>query len=332
MIKKEELQSLYENELKDKLSGLESMRKSVAKRTLGGIALIALPIIIGIAVFVYIDSNNSVSINGLAKVLPFLLIALVITGIVLLILNIEKKKEYRHRYKNEVVREVVRAIDPEWNYAPEDRISQNEYYSSDLFRQNFDRYTGDDLISGRIEKTDFRCSELHTEYKDITYDKDGKRQERWVTIFKGLFFHADFNKNIQAKTYIEPDTAERLLGKFGQKFQMSSKGKLVKLENIEFEKIFAVYSSDQTEARYILTPVIMEALVNIYKMYKRKMYLSFTGSRVYVAMSFKKDLFEPKIFTSGVKYSDVEFMYNLFMVNATIIHELNLNTRIWTKE
>ncbi len=332
MIKKEELQSLYESELKVKLAGLEGLRKSVAKRTLGGIALIALPIIIGVAIFVYLDSNNSVSMDGLATVLPFVLIALVITGIVLLILNIKKKKEYRRRFKNEVVREIVKAIDPDWYYEPDLYIGQNEYYQSDLFRQRFDRYKGDDLISGEIEKTDFRCSELHAEYKEVTTDKDGKRQERWITIFKGLFFHADFNKHIQANTYIEPDTAERLFGKFGQKFQMSSKGKLVKLENIEFEKIFAVYSTDQTEARYILTPAIMEALVNIYKMYKRRMYLSFIGSRVYVAMSFKKDLFEPKIFTSGVKYSDVEFMFNLFMLNTIIIHELNLNTRIWTKE
>ncbi|MDA3817773.1 MAG: DUF3137 domain-containing protein [Prolixibacteraceae bacterium] len=332
MINKEELQSLFENELKNKLSGLESMRKHVAKRILGGIALIALPIMLGGALFITIEEKNIESLQWLVKILPFVIIALIITGIVLLILNRKRKKEYRHRYKNEVVHEVVKAIDPEWSYAPDDRISQSEYYSSDMFRQHFDRYKGDDLISGTIEKTDFRCSELHTEYKDVTYDKDGNRQERWVTIFKGLFFHADFNKNIEAKTYVEPDTAERLLGKFGQKLQMSSKGKLVKLENPEFEKIFAVFSTNQTEARYILTPAIMEALVNIYKIYKRRMYLSFIGSRVHVAMSFKKDLFEPKIFTSGVKYEDVEFMFNLFMMNATIIHELNLNTRIWTKE
>jgi len=332
MIKKEELQSLYESQLKGKLAGLEDLRKSVAKRIITGIVLIALPVIIGVAVFVYLDSNHNASMGGLENVLPFVIIAIIITGIVLLVLNIKKKNEYRRRYKNEVVAEVVRAIDPEWSYAPDGCISQGEYYSSDLFRQHFDRYNGDDLISGKIEKTDFRCSELHTEYKEVTYDKDGKRQERWVTIFKGLFFHADFNKEIRAQTYLQPDTSERLLGKFGQKLQFSTKGKLVKLENPEFEKIFAVFSTDQNEARYILTPAIMEALVNIYKQYKRPMHLSFIGSRVYVAMSFNKDLFEPKIFKNGVKYEDVEFMYNLFMVNATIIHELNLNTRIWTKE
>ncbi len=57
-----------------------------------------------------------------------------------------------------------------------------------------------------------------------------------------------------------PDFAEKLLGKFGQKFQKSfTHGKLVKLENPEFEKEFVVYSSGQQEARYILTPVMMEA-------------------------------------------------------------------------
>jgi hypothetical protein len=332
MIKKEELKSLYENELKAKLDGLESLRKSVAQRILVGITYIVLPIILGGGLFIFAERSNDESLQSLIKVLPFIVIALIITGIVLLVLNMKKKNEYRNRYKNEVVREVVKAIDPEWNYAPDGHISQNEYHSSDLFRQQFDRYIGDDLISGTIEKTDFRCSELHTEYKEVTRDKDGKRQERWVTIFKGLFFHADFNKEIRAQTYLQPDTSERLLGKFGQKLQFSTKGKLVKLENPEFEKIFAVFSTDQTEARYILTPAIMEALVNIYKMYKRNMHLSFIGSRVFVAMSFNKDLFEPKIFSSGVKYEDVEFMYNLFMVNATIIHELNLNTRIWTKD
>ena len=119
---------------------------------------------------------------------------------------------------------------------------------------------------------------------------------------------------------------------FGKKLQASTKGRLVKLENPEFEKLFAVFSTDQIEARYILTPAIMEAMVRIHKQYKRKMYLSFTGTRVYVAMSFNKNLFEPKIMGKGVNFNDVEFMFNLFVMNETIVHELNLNTRIWTKE
>jgi hypothetical protein len=326
MISKEELKAFYDNRLLDKLKGLEEARKNVKNSFFLTVFLISIPILAFI--FVAQEDENSL----LVPLVMILSVALFITGLVFLYKSNKKRKQYRIRYKNEVVCEVVKAIDPDWNYAPDDRISEGEYNSSDLFRQEYDRYKGDDLISGKIEKTDFRCSELHTQYKEVTTDSKGNRQERWVTIFRGLFFHADFNKNIQAKTYIQPDTSEKLLGKLGQKLQFSTKGKLVKLENPEFEKIFAVFSTDQTEARYILTPAIMEALVNIYKLYGRKMHLSFIDTRVYVALSFNKSLFEPKIFSSGVNFEDVEFMFNLFMMNATIIHELSLNTRIWTKE
>lgn len=326
MIERKELENLYEKELQNKLKGLERLRKKVKRGQVFGFLLIILAFILFVPVTAALEQYNS-------EALPFLVVApLAIIGAIILFRTYKKKKLYREKFKKEVVNEIVKTIDPTWKYNPDQCITSSEYRNSDLFRQSVDRYRGDDLISGKIEKTDFRCSELLTEYKTVTTDKDGRRKETWHTIFKGLFFHADFNKEIKGKTYIEPDTAERLLGKFGQSLQMSSKGKLVKLENPEFEKIFAVFGTDQTETRYILTPTIMEALVNIYKKYKRKIHLSFIGSRVYVAMSFNKDLFEPKVFSSGVKYKDIEFMYNLFEINQTIIHELNLNTRIWTKE
>ncbi len=326
MIERNQLENLYNNELKAKLQGLEGLRKSVMRSQIFAILLFISAFLLFIPTSILLEQYENEGV-------PFIvLLPLVLLGLYILYQSYKKKKSYRQRYKDEVVREIINAIDPSWEYDPNQYITQAEYKQSDLFRHSVDRYRGDDLISGKIDKTDFRCSELHTEYKTVTHDKDGRRKETWHTIFRGLLFHADFNKQIKGKTYIEPDTAERLLGKFGQKLQVSSKGKLVKLENPEFEKIFAVFATDQTEARYILTPTIMESLVNIHKMYNRKMHLSFIGSRVYVALSFAKNLFEPKVFTSGVKYKDIEFMYNLFMMNQTIIHELNLNTRIWTKE
>lgn len=325
MIERKELEHLYQNELQNNLKSLESLRKKVMRGQIIGFLVIVLAFILFIPV--------SAALEHLNEALPFILLApMAILGIAILIRTYKINKLYRQQFKQEVVSKIIEAIDPTWEYVPDQSITSTEYLRSDLFRQSVDRFRGDDLIIGKIDKTDFRCSELHTEYKTVTTDKNGQTKETWHTIFRGLFFHADFNKVIKGKTYIEPDTAERLFGKLGQSLQMSTKGKLVKLENPEFEKIFAVFGTDQTEARYILTPTIMEALVNIYTKYKRKMYLSFTGTRVYVAITFNKNLFEPRIFSSGVNYKDIEFMYNLFEINQAIIQELNLNTRIWTKE
>lgn len=319
----DELKLLYDTKLKDNLQSLESKRMSLMRRYL-------------ISIFIIVASGASCFIaSGIDLSVLFILgIGGLIAGVVLLILSSKKKREYRAEYKDKVVKEIVNLMDDTWKYNPDDRISPEEYYSSKIFTKRYDRYKGDDLITGQLDKTDFRCSELHSEYKTVTTDKDGNRKEQWHTIFKGLFFHADFNKEIKGETFVLPDTAEKLLGKFGQKFQkMSSKGELVKLENQEFEKEFVVYGQDQIEPRYILTPLMMEAMVNLKSRYrKNNMYFSFIGSRVFCAITFSKDLFEPRIFSNGVKFSDVSFMADLLSLIEVIIKELNLNTRIWTKE
>lgn len=321
MIQEEKLREVFDTELKPRLQSLEGLRKKV----LGNIFLI-----VGVfLLFLFFITSGFIASSAGAG---WVSIIGLIVGLVYFIIRAGKKyREYRKRYKEEVVSEVVRLIDPSWVYEPYDCISEMEYWQSDLFRLPYDRYSGDDLISGVIDRTDFRCSELHTEYKEVTY-RDGKRHETWITIFRGLFFHADFNKHINGRTYIEPDNAERLFGKWGRKFQVSSKGKLVKLEDPEFEKMFVVFSTDQVEARYILTPALMQALVELRNRINRNMYLSFIGSRVYVAVQFGKGLFEPRIASSCVKYEDVQQMHALFLMNSALVKELNLNTRIWTKE
>ncbi len=323
MITFEELRSLYENDLKPRLLELETLRKSVLK----SIFFTVLEMVPASVVLIYLYSQEIIS----DAIIIVGLIGVLIGGLVFLVNAITSYRKYRDRFKKEVVTQIVSAIDPSWEYDYNQSIELNEYLQSNLFSTGVDRYKGDDLITGQMEKTDFRCSEFHTEFKTVIVTKNGV-QEQWHTIFKGLFFHADFNKNIKGETYIAPDFAEKLLGKWGQKLQFSTKGELVKLENPEFEKIFVVHSTDQIEARYILTPVIMEALVHIHKQYNKQMHLSFVGSRVYCAISFTENLFEPNLFKSGANFKDIALIYHLFMLNAIIIKELNLNVRIWTKE
>jgi len=106
---------------------------------------------------------------------------------------------------------------------------------------------------------------------------------------------------------------------------------LVQLENVEFEKAFVVHSTDQIEARYILTPSILETMLRIKQQINCEVHFSFVGSRVYCALSIRRNLFEPRVFGPLADIKDVKNMYQLFEINKLIIQELNLNTRIWTK-
>lgn len=317
-----EIKALYHSTIEPELTQLEAQRKQLQN----GVIVLTLSIMGAVVLFIILI---------VTQLWPLLipLIALIIYIISKNNSTSKQRVEYRTLYKNTVVEKIIHSINSSWDYEPDGKIDPSIYSNSDLFRTQYDRYNGDDLIKGVLDKTDFECSELHTEYKQVTYDSKGRRRERWVTIFRGLFFHADFNKEFVGRTYISPDFAERLLGKFGQKFQkFSGNAPLVKLENIEFEKEFVVHATDQIEARYILTPTIMEAMLRIKRQYGFDIHFSFVNSRVYCAVSINKKLFEPKLFGPVVDLQEVKNMYALLKLNEVIINELNLNRRIWTKE
>lgn len=323
MISEEDFRGLYAHSLKDKLLALESVRKRILARYL---VVLLLLLVLGAWNYFLVGLNPP-------GYLLIASIALSATGFLwYIIVTYHQKSNYRQSFKSNVVTAIVALYNPDWEYLCDSSIEQADYERSGLFRHRVDRYQGDDLVKGKIDRTDFQFSELHTQYKQVTYGSKGERREHWVTIFRGLFMHADFNKNFSGTTYVLPDTAEKLLGAFGQSLQkLSSRGDLVKLENVEFEKRFVVYSSDQVEARYILTPAMMEAMVKLSSAFDSDVFFSFVGSRVYVARSFSGGLFEPNLFRSGVNYADVKEMFDLFGMISELVQELNLNTRIWTK-
>lgn len=315
----ENLMQLYENELKPSIAEIESNRKGVGRSFATMFAII----IAAFLSFILISQQFYINV-----IIGFILI---IAAIVFFVKGVYRYLKFRSEYKSSVVKKVVQFINPKFIYDANKHISLNDFTMSKLGSDLVNKAIGDDYVCGKIDKTVFEFSELVAQHEYEDTDHDGKRVKRVNNHFNGLFFLADFNKHIQGETFVLPDKAERLLGKFAQSLQKSTKGDLVKLENQEFEKYFAVFSTNQTEARYILTPTMMEGMVNIRKKIGVNCYFSFIGERVYCGIEFNKALFEASI-SRSVSFADVEFMHSLFTLIETIITEMNLNTRIWTKE
>lgn len=130
-----------------------------------------------------------------------------------------------------------------------------------------------------------------------------------------------------------PDRAEKGFGSIGQILQSwkSEYGQIVKLEDPEFERAFVVYSDSQIETRYILTPALMQRLLDFRRRSKGELQVSFVGSNVNIGLNRVGKLFESRLFRTPLKPSIYEAFWSARTELTGIVEELNLNTRIWTK-
>jgi len=324
----EELKEFFNVELKKDLETLELDRKKLAQKLILINLLCGLGTGISIILFFNTSSFNTHSFK-LTALIPMV-------GIIILwvILSRGTKKEYVSNFKSCVIARIIKFIDPNLNYLPQSCISQYDYMESGIFPREPDEYRGDDLVYGLLGKINIRFSELHTEYKTETKNSKGYKQTDWHTIFKGLFFIADFNKNFKGYTLILPDTAQKMFGSLiGNLFQSWNKmrGELIKMEDVEFEKYFVVYGSDQIEARYILSTSLMKRITDFRKKTEKQIYLSFVSNKIFVAIPYHEDLLEPKIFKTLLDFSIIQEYYQDLMLAIEIVEELDLNTRIWGK-
>jgi hypothetical protein len=243
-------------------------------------------------------------------------------------------RDYARNFKAAVIVPLVKFVDDGLAYSPDSCVSEDTFIRSRMFSQKPDRYKGDDLVTGKLGATQVAFSEVHAEYKTTTHTKSGT-QTQWHTIFKGLLFVGDFNKDFQRTTVVLPDYAENFLGKWGQKLQgmtFLSDLKLVKLEDPQFEHEFVVYSQDQVEARYILSTSLMERIVRFKTRTRKDISLSFVGSKVFVAITHTEDMFEPRLFRTLLDFEAIREYFEDLNIGVEIVEDLNLNTRIWSKE
>lgn len=248
-------------------------------------------------------------------------------GIFMFIYKIEMSG-FSSLFKDELIEKLVLFVDENLKYSKNNYIREYEYRASSLFPQSIDRFSGDDFVSGKIDGVDIKFSEIHSEVKEET----DKGKTYWKTIFRGLMFVADFNKNFKGKTVILPDKSEKLLGSISHFFQsFSSRGELVKMDNSKFEREFAIYSDDQIEARYILSHALMDSILEYKKLVGRNLYISFANSNIYIAIGYNEKLFEPKIYKKITSFDEVSFYFKVISMTVDIVKHLNLDRRIWSK-
>ena len=136
-------------------------------------------------------------------------------------------------------------------------------------------------VSGEIGDTAFAFANCRLESKARPEDKP-------PVIFNGLFGSFTFRRPFRGTTVAYSHSSFP-----GARTNRLPDGvSRVHLESPEFEQAFDVYSTDQVEARYLLTPAFMERVLKFRMRSKGVMSLAFHDSRLFVAVHLDDEFFE----------------------------------------
>ena len=183
------------------------------------------------------------------------------------------KKKFENKIKEKIMPIVCMCFtDLKW--------SPNLYGSSSMFKNSFlindyDNSDYDDIFRGQFKDVNFDIIESE-------FTKGSGKDK--TTIFDGVIIKLDMNKNFTGHTVIKPDTLMHTTP--------SKTLRHTELEDIQFEKKFDVFTDDEVEARYLITPSFMERLNAMKVAFKAdKISCAFYEKYLLVGLSTKKDLF-----------------------------------------
>ncbi len=229
----------------------------------------------------------------------------------------------------------IKFFDSKFSYSPTAVFPADIYKSCGVFSPGYDVASSEDHVTGVLDKTQFEFQEIRTYRKETSRDSKGRTTTRYIPIFQGILFLADFHKNFKGHTIVQSDVGEKKFGVIGRTAQRLLGGvsnmQLVELENPEFEHHFKVSSTDPTEARYILSPSFMEALLRLRGKYGENVQVAFLNSTIVLAIPHSAAFME--VGTNLEKISEGLQRLGYEMIDMLeIIEDLELNNRIWNKK
>jgi len=138
-------------------------------------------------------------------------------------------------------------------------------------------------------------------------------------IFWGGFFEFSFPKQFKGRVIVTEE------GTFVSNMQR------IKLESIEFNKKFRVYTDNEHNAFYILTPHLLEKIMELEKNNRGNIMMSFANDKLVLGINNNVNTFEMRLWKK-IDESAIQKMEEELNVIKEIVLELKLNNNVFIKE
>ncbi|PKK93554.1 MAG: hypothetical protein CVV61_04105 [Tenericutes bacterium HGW-Tenericutes-6] len=180
-----------------------------------------------------------------------------------------------------------------------------------------DRYHGEDYMKGTYKGVKFELSDIDLKERVETRDSKGNVTVSYQTYFKGRWYIFKFERNFNEVLKIIE----------GRGYQANTRG-LTKIdtEMIEFNKKFAIYSTTQEHAFYLITSSMLEKLMALEKLHRGSILYCFQGNELHIGVNDNRNYLELSIKTPIQEESIKDFIADIDLIPA-IINELRLDSQ-----
>lgn len=295
---------------------INEIRNAMEKSRLAIVTRIKRLAIIGVVLLIV----NLIILGVYPEIIAY---AAVISLIIFLVpagITLDQFEKYKKYFKQEVMPRLAATIGDNITYNYRDGIKESKCMEAKLLKRPDQFYT-EDLVKGEFEGVRFASSDIIMKERKVRRDSKGRTYVTYETYFSGRWFVYDFNKTFKGIIQVREggflDGPQWGLGL--KKFQM---------EDVEFNKKFSTYATNQHDAFYVLTPTLMEKIKELEKKYPGRIYMSFIGTELHIAVNGAKNAFEAPVFRPIDEKFIEEQLYDLKLIQD-MVHELRLNRNIF---
>ena len=215
-----------------------------------------------------------------------------------------KTLQYRDQFKTRVIKTLLNSFNENIDFFPYSGISSSVYSMAEF--EKYDIFRSEDLMQGTLSNNcNFSMAEVLTERKTIDSDRDVE----YKTLFCGILSKVETPKPFNARLYIRKDKNDKnLLNKtFSEKLPFEDLR--LEMDSQEFEEMFDVYCSDKIVGMQLLTPDIMQLLIDFRKEMNMNYEITIKNSCIYIRF-MSGEMFEA---ARATKFSlDKETLYKYY--------------------
>ena len=307
----------------EELKGLQAkiIKKNKTANKIGTIVIITILLILSSVVF--FKTKNIMSVL-LSDFFCFIFCFIILT-IVKTIINGKDIRLFNKEFKNIFVFTALKSTFQNVKYSPDKGFSESFVDEIGMINTS-DRFNSNDYISGTYKGIKFEQSDMHIEEEHETTDSEGNKTTTWITIFRGRLMIFDFNKSFKSNIRVSTKYFR------ADKLPWSKKFSKIKMEDVEFNKLFSIYSQSEHEAFYILTPHFMEKIKTLTNNLNCGIMYAFIDNKLYIAIDNNTDSFEYNVFKVIDEQKINEDLSKDIRLITKFVEELNLEKDLFRKE